>query len=94
MPYQQIVQQVLAGIAAAIAAYPQIADIVTSGKAMITALFEGKVISVEDQTAAHGYIDALALMYKQGLIPPALQVQPDPGTVTTTTTVPAAPAKP
>lgn len=78
MPYQQIIQQVLAGIAAVIAAYPQIAGIITSGKAMITALFEGKVISVEDQTAAHTYLDALALMAKQGLIPPALQVMPDP----------------
>lgn len=78
MPYQLIIQQVLSGIAAAIAAYPQIVGIVTSGKALIQSLFDGKVISVEDQTAAHAYIDALALMAKQNLIPPALQVQPDP----------------
>lgn len=86
MPYAAIISQVLNGIQAAISAWPQVQGIITSGKLMFTALFEGKVISVEDQAAVHAYLDGLSLMAKQGLIPPALQVDPDP-----VTPAPAAP---
>lgn len=86
MPYAAIISQVLQGIQAAINAWPQVQGIITSAKAMITALFEGKVISAEDQNALHAWVDAIAYMSQKGLIPPAWTVEPDPISAPTTTT--------
>lgn len=86
MPYAAIIQQVLAGIQAAINAWPEVQGIIVSGKAMIAALFEAGKITKDDQTAVHTYIDGLSLMAQQGLIPPALRVDPDPITPAATVT--------
>lgn len=92
-----IIQQILAGIEAAIGAAPQIEGIVTSAIALWKSLFQAGLISVEQQAALDTYIQGVVGLKNSGLLPPAWQIQPDPvaGTtvVTTTTTPAAAPAK-
>ena len=81
MPYSAIISQVLAGIQAAISAWPQVAAIITSAKAMITALFGSGAITQADQAALHSWVDAIAYMAQRGLTPPQWTVEADPGTV-------------
>ena len=78
MEIPAILQQILAGIQAAINAAPQIEGIVASAKALFVSLFNGGVITVAQQQAAHAYVDAGAAMWQANLIPPQWQVQPDP----------------
>lgn len=87
-----IIQQILAGIQAAISAAPQIEGIVTSAIALWKSLFDAGLISVEQQVALNTFVQGIAGLKNSGLLPPAWQVQPDPvsGTtvVTTTTSTP------
>ena len=86
-----IIQQILAGIQAAIAAAPQVEGIVTSAIALWKSLFEAGLISADQQNAMNAYILGIAGLKATGLLPPAWQVQPDPvasTTVVTTTTTP------
>jgi hypothetical protein len=80
-----IIQQILAGIQAAIAAAPQIEGIVTSAIALWKSLFEAGLISVEQQNAMNDFVKGVAGLKATGLLPPAWQVQPDPAPPTTTT---------
>lgn len=75
-----IITQILAGIQAAINAAPQIEGIVTSAKALFASLFESGLISVDLQNATHAYVDAIAAMKRNGIVPPQWQVEPDPVT--------------
>lgn len=71
---------ILQGILAAIQAAPQVAEIVTAAKNMISALFTAKVITTDQQTALHTWVDNQVALAASGIVPPAWQVQPDPTT--------------
>lgn len=76
MPVPIIIQAVLAAIQAA----PQIEALVKSGKEFITELFNAGLITAEIQNATFAYVDGVCAAAKAGVIPPALQVEPDPAT--------------
>lgn len=71
---------ILQGILAAIQAAPKVAEVVTSAKQLITALFNAGVISKEVQDALHSYVDAHAALVAQGIVIPnqGWSVEPDP----------------
>jgi hypothetical protein len=69
---------ILAGIQAAIGAAPQVVQLVTDAKNWITGLLGAGIITAEQQTALHDWVDSIASMSKLGIIPPSWQVQPDP----------------
>ena len=69
---------ILQGILAAIQAAPQVAEIITSAKALISALFTAKVITAEQQAALHVWVDNQAALAISGIVPPSWQVQEDP----------------
>ncbi len=69
---------ILQGLQLAIQAAPQVAEIVTKGKDLITSLFTAKLITKEQQDALHAHVDAVCAMVQAGIVPPAWQVLPDP----------------
>jgi len=75
-----LLPQILQGIEVAIGIAPQVAGIVSSAKDLFNAMFKAGLITVEQQDAAHAYVDAIYGMRQAGIIPPAWQVEPDPGT--------------
>lgn len=78
MGASEIIALILSALQGAITSAPAVVDLVTKGKDLISALFTAKIITVEQQNAAHSYVDAIASMVDSGLVPPGLQVQPDP----------------
>ena len=73
-----VIALIIQGIQAAIAAAPQIIEVVTAAKNFISSLTSAKAISVQQQNLIHAHIDAYAALVAQGIIPQAWQVQPDP----------------
>lgn len=71
---------------AVVEAAPQIAGIITGAKAMFSALFQNKLISIDLQNSLHAWVDARAALAAQGIVPVSWTVEPDPAPV------PAAPA--
>ena len=70
---------ILSGIQAAITLAPGAIQIVESAKAMIEGLFRAGAISAEDQDRLFAHVDAVAAAALAGEVPPAWQVQADPG---------------
>lgn len=73
-----LIPLVIQGLQAAISAAPGIAKVVTGAKDLIAGLFEGKVITAEQQTVLHDHVDSIVAMSKAGLLPSNWQVRPDP----------------
>jgi hypothetical protein len=69
---------IVQGVGAAISAAPQIEAVVVSAKNFITSLFEGGVITIDQQAAVHSHIDALVAAANSGTVPPEFQVGADP----------------
>lgn len=69
---------IIQGIMAVVEAAPQIAGIVSSAKNMFSALFQSKLITIELQNSLHAWVDARAALAKQGIVPVAWTVEPDP----------------
>lgn len=63
---------------AAIAAAPQVVELVNKAKEFIAAMFGAKLITKAQQDALHARIDAHVLQVQAGIIDPALLVEPDP----------------
>lgn len=61
-----------------IAAAPQIVGVVQGVRDLAGKLFQGGVISSDDQAAVHRAADALQAQILVGIVPPELQVQADP----------------
>lgn len=74
----QALPLILAAIQAALAASSAAPEIVAACKNLVDALFTKKLISVEQQSALNGQVDAWAALVRAGIVPPAWQVQPDP----------------
>lgn len=68
---------VIQGIEAAIAAAPQVIDVVEKGKALITSLFEAGAITIDQQNATHAHVDAVQAAVLAGYVPPSWQVESD-----------------
>jgi len=75
-----ILPQILQGIQIAINAAPTVASLVNTAKAWFDALFEGGLVTVEQQAALHQYVDGVVALAKSGVIPPHWQVESDPAT--------------
>lgn len=73
-----ILQTIIQGILAAVAAAPQVEAVIAGAKALISALFEAKLITAEQQNALHGYVDTHAKLASVGITPPAWTVEADP----------------
>ena len=69
---------IVQGIQAAIAAAPEIEDIIAKGKALITSLFSGGVITKAQQDLAHMQVDQIAAAWNASLPPVSWTVEPDP----------------
>lgn len=69
---------ILQGIQAAIAAAPQVIDIVTKGKDFITALFTANLITKAQQDALHAHVDSMSALAMAGIVPDSWKVEPDP----------------
>lgn len=75
-----ILTLILQAVQAALVAAPQVAEIVTQAKALITSLTTAALITKAQQDAAHKQVDAIAALVDAGIVPPGLQVEPDPPT--------------
>lgn len=64
------------GIQAAISLAPDIEQVITSAKNLISGLVTKGVISVDQQNALHAWCDNQAALAKAGIVPASWQVQP------------------
>ena len=71
---------ILGGIQAIIMAAPKVVALVQKAKEMISAMFSAGLITKEIQDKLHAHIDEISRAAIAGEIPPAWQVEPDPGT--------------
>lgn len=69
---------IIQGIEAAIAAAPKLIAVAQKGKELITTLFEGGAMTVEQQNSTHAHIDAVQAAVLAGNVPPAWTVEADP----------------
>ena len=69
---------VVQGIQAAVAAAPQVAEIVTKAKDFIASLFGAGLITKAQQDAMAAHVDAVCEAALNGQEPPQWLVEPDP----------------
>ena len=69
---------ILQGILAAIQAAPQVVEVITSAKNLISSLVTAKVIPTAQQDVLHAWVDNQAALAVAGIVLPSWQVQPDP----------------
>ena len=69
---------IVQGIEAAIAAAPEIVDLIEKAKAFITSLSDAGLITKATQDALHAHVDARCAAAIAGTVPPEFTVEPDP----------------
>ena len=69
---------ILTGITTILNAAPQIAEVYSKAKELVTVLFTAKRLTKEQQDAIHAHIDSIKMLVDAGIVPPAWQVEPDP----------------
>lgn len=73
-----LITTAISAIQLAIAAAPQVVDIVEKAKAFITSLFNAGLISKATQDAIHAHVDAYQAAALAGTPPPEFTVEADP----------------
>jgi predicted RNA-binding protein associated with RNAse of E/G family len=70
---------IIQGVQAAIAAAPQVVDLVVKAKDFIASLFSAGLITKEQQDRIHAHVDAVCAAALAGQELPEWTVEPDPG---------------
>jgi len=74
-----LVSTIMSGIQLALAAAPKAIKLYEDSKAYISALFSAGLIDKATQNDLHAHVDAVQKAVEAGEVPPAWQVEADPG---------------
>ncbi len=69
---------ILAGFQLAVKEAPKVIELAKKFKEYISALFQSGLITIEQQSAIHTYVDSVTALVDSGVIPTHFLVEPDP----------------